>query len=475
MNAHPSPDNELRRSLRLVVLGMAFGSCFTAVTTGSPLTGFAKSLGAGDFLYGLLLALPVAGGAFQLAAACWIERMRRRKVLFLFSHICQRLLWVPIACVPFILPAAWPGLRVWTVIALLAVSSVSGSIGHMSFLSWMGDLVPADMRGRFFSLRYAVGTVSTFLAGAAAGFYLDLDNSFVGFAAVFIAGAVFGILDILCFIRVKEPPMTAGERIPVRRLLGYPFHDAHFRRYMWFWAAWLFAVNIAAPFFNVYMLGHLRLGYLQIALFVQMVTSLGTVLMARVWGRLADACGHKPVMAVCCAAAAGLPLLWFPTAPGAPYLLPLIAAVNFAGGVCWSGIDVTYLNLLLGCSPGRNRPLYMAGFTIITALIGNALAFLCGGFILDATRAWFTGLNLRFCGVPVTNHHLLFAVSSLLRVLVILCFLPGVREDGACRPGRVVRELLGRGLIRSSQVMYRESISRADRLKESRPPGRISY
>ncbi|MGE5597967.1 MAG: MFS transporter [Bacteroidota bacterium] len=435
----------LRRSLRLVIIGIGFGMVYFSITTGTPLTGFARKLGAGDFLYGILMALPVLGGVVQLFTAYLIEKIRRRKILFMASLLTQRLLWLPIACVPFLVPSGWPGLRVWTVIALLSLSAVNGSIGNVAFLSWMGDLVPEQIRGRFFSRRNTVSTITAALGGLAAGYYLDLNDSFKGFALVFSAAALFGAADILCFLWVDEPPMAETEQIRLLDLATCPFRAPDFRRFMFYNAAWSFAVNCAGPFFNVYMLEHLHLGYLQISVYAQLLGSLSTVLMVRVWGRLTDAYGSKPVLAVCCGGASVLPLVWILTSPGWPYTPLIVLAINFSAGVCWSGIDLCHLNLLLKFSPDRNRSVYVAGFNLFTTLAGSALAFVAGGLFLDLVRGPVARLGWRIFGGPLTGYHLLFVFSGLLRVLAAAVLLPGLREERSTAPAQIVRLLLGRG------------------------------
>lgn len=139
-----------------------------------------------------------------------------------------------------------------------------------------------------------------------------------------------------------------------------------------FWAAWSFAVNVAGPFFNVYMLEDLHLGYLRLSLYSQLLSTTATVLFVRDWGRLADALGGKPVMTVCGAGAASIPRSGFCRA-GSPLMPAIVAAINFLGGTFWSGIEVTYLNLLLGFSPEQNRSMFIAAFTLFVALVGRAL------------------------------------------------------------------------------------------------------
>ena len=73
---------DVQRSLHLVIVAVTFGVvCFT-ITGGSPLTGFARSLGAGDFIYGVLMGLPVVGSVLQVFASYLLETTRREKRYF---------------------------------------------------------------------------------------------------------------------------------------------------------------------------------------------------------------------------------------------------------------------------------------------------------------------------------------------------------------------------------------------------------
>ena len=437
MDAHT-----LQRSLRMVIVAIAFGMVFFAITTGSPLTGFARKLGAGDFLFGVLMALPIVGGVFQLVTAYWLEKLRRRKKIFMIACFLQRAVWLPIAFVPFFIPPHWPGLRIWVVISLLCLSSFGSSVSSVPFLSWMGDLVPDQIRGRYFSRRNAISTVSASIGGLAAGYFLDLNNNFTGFAIVFTAAALFGIVDILCFIWVKEPPFTSGESVPFTKMMTMPFRERNFRRYMFFWAAWSFGVNVTGPFFSVYLLENLRLHYLEIVLCTQLVSSLATVLFARMWGRLADTHGSKPVMMLCGLGAMTLPCFWLLPAARAAYTLWVVAGINFLGGAFWSGIDVTNLHLLLSCSPEKNRSMFIAGFNMFTALIGGVLAYLAGGLFLDLT-SFVTRLHWPLLyGNHLTNYHLLFILSALLRALALFIGLPRLSQPSASDTKQVARALL---------------------------------
>lgn len=73
---------DVQRSLHLIIIAVTFGMVFFTITGGFPLTGFARSLGAGDFIYGVLMGLPVVGGMLQVFVSFLLETTRKRKKYF---------------------------------------------------------------------------------------------------------------------------------------------------------------------------------------------------------------------------------------------------------------------------------------------------------------------------------------------------------------------------------------------------------
>src|SRR5579884_2458213 len=87
----------LRRTLGVVTLAWMFGSVWSAITTSAPLTLFARGLGASNFEFGLLTALPFIASLASLPGSLLAEGTGRRKTVFLVSLYAQRAMWFPIA------------------------------------------------------------------------------------------------------------------------------------------------------------------------------------------------------------------------------------------------------------------------------------------------------------------------------------------------------------------------------------------
>ena len=291
----------------------------------------------------------------------------------------------------------------------------------------MGDLVPQNARGSFFSKRTMVSTISAAFIGLMVGKLLDLVNSFTGFAIIFSVISLIGSLDILCFIWVKNPPMKiTNEKLSIQKLFSEPFKDKNYIRFITFAALWNFGLNFAGPFFNVYMLENLKMGYLTLVLFAQISGNLVTILFIRSWGRLIDRYGNKPIMTICCSFIIILPFMWFFATPQNYYI---VIFINILSGLFWPGFDLTCANQSVWLAPEKNRSMYIAVYTLITSFIGIAAAFVLGGAFMQFSKPIFENLNLSFfMGQKFSNFHALFALSGLFRLSALVFFVTRYKE-----------------------------------------------
>ncbi|MGC8777363.1 MAG: MFS transporter [Candidatus Caldatribacteriaceae bacterium] len=431
----------LRKSLELVVWGVCFGIVFFNITTGFPLAGFAKELGLGDLLYSVMLAMPVLGGTVQIVASLVLEKKRKRKQLFVVSGLVNRIPWLFIAFLPFLVHSR--NLLFLLLVTFLTVGSFGGAFVNVSFLSWMGDLVPLPVRGRFFGHRTMVATIAALGSGLFIGKMLDTIQGISGFAFIFALASIAGITELLFFVRTYDPPMTTssfGEnpRAGFKALL----HCRPFWRFLFFVISWNFAVNVASPFFNLYMLKYLHMNFFAIAFYVQVISNIATLFFVRVWGRLTDRFGNKPIASLTTLVATFLPIIWCLTTPR--NWVVVIPIIQTLAGIFWPGIDLTTNNLLLKLSPAENRSLYVGVLNFFLGLFGTALAYLVGGYVLEWVVPLITPFLRSLWGWPMVPYYSVFLLSSCLRLVSFTVFLPRIEEGGACTLRGVAREILAR-------------------------------
>ncbi|MRR10840.1 MFS transporter, partial [bacterium] len=150
-------------------------------------------------------------------------------------------------------------------------------------------------------------------------------------------------------------------------------------------------------------------------------------------GKVIDRIGTRPVLAFNIMGIFLLPLFWLFATP--TFYLPIWVDA-FLTGLFWPGFGLATFNLLLATAPEQNRTAY---FAVQSVAAGAAVfvASLLGGWA--ATQ--LAGFRVVVLGQTLINFHLLFALSSLCRILLLpLAFR--LREERA-QPEAALLGLVG--------------------------------
>jgi MFS family permease len=431
-NAHPTAAERtatLRRSLRLVMLAWVFGAAWVYMTTGATLTRYAQLLQLPKFGFGLLAAMPFAAALFQLPASYFLERFGFRKRFFLLFNIVHRLLWVAVAAVPWVIPDAWwwPGLLV-----LFGVSSILGQLATPAWVSWMADLVPSRMRGRYFSRRIQLGQLVGLCITVAIGYMLDRAN-LVGpemllktISVALVAASILGTIDICCFFGVTDPPLKIDPHLSVWDLIRQPLADRSFRRFLAFTATLTLGTGFVGQFCWLYVFEVVGMSNMRANVMLLVMPLLVNMVAYPFWGRLIDRLGRKPVLII-----SGLLIVH----GGASWIFvtPLNWVWGYLGVIiataAWPGVELGTFNFILGMTQSRSgrrlRSAYIAVNSVVSATAG-ILSGLLGGALAEAMGDW-SGVLL---GWPLTYHGVLFIISGALR-LAALGWLFGLEDTRA--------------------------------------------
>ena len=290
----------VRKNLRLVILGVVIGNFSFTITGGTALTGYVKALGATDFVYAVLLAVPYIAKFMQLITSYIVERTRKRRELMLIFGLASRLSWILVALVPYFVPMQAQTVRIWSILILVLLLSCMGAFIDTSFTSLIADIVPMRIRGRYFSARQRMTMISGIVAGVVMSWLLDrftADGSLAGYTIVFILAGIFGAGDIACFFWVSWPPMPephpGQEKESFPHMMREVLSNRSYMKLIALITIWIFAVNISTPFYNVQMLGPMAMSYTEINFLATIVSNVATLLLASVWGGVMDRYGNK--------------------------------------------------------------------------------------------------------------------------------------------------------------------------------------
>ena len=438
---------ELASGLRWLTLEGTVSLGFNSITTSGFLVAYALALGANSLQIGILAALPFLMQILQLPAISLVEKFRQRKAMAVISWSIAQSFWVPIALIPTFI-AVPGGKAISLLLALMAIRGLFHASTNAAWNGWIRDLVPQAILGRFFSRRLAFATATGIAFSLAAALFVDYwlnhaaaESAVFGYTYVLLFGALcLGLLSPVFMSRMPEPLMQpiTGHQLSLRQRLLVPFRDTNFKRLVQFLFSWNFALNLAVPFFAVYMLQQLGLS-LTWVIILSVTGQIFNILFLRVWGNFVDRFGNKVILSICASLYLLVILGWiFTTMPGRYFLtVPLLFILHIFAGIANAGVTLTVGTIGLKLAPKGEATSYLAASSLATNL-GAGLGPLVGGLLaiffstrqLDLTLTWIapTG-SAQFPVVSVIGYDFLFGIAFIAG-LVTLAMLARLREEG---------------------------------------------
>jgi MFS family permease len=249
--------------------------------------------------------------------------------------------------------------------------------------------------------------------------------------------------------------MAPMEASPFELILR-PLRDVNFRNLIRFLGPWNFAVNLAAPFFVVYMFKRLGLGMSSI-MGLTVLSQLMNFAFLRIWGKLSDRFSNKSVLAVSGPLFMLCILAWtFTTLPGWYTLtVPLLLGIHVLTGISTAGVTLASGNIGLKLAPRGEATSYLVASNIVNSLAAG-FAPILGGRLADffAKRELMWTVIWRGPGGEFTQPTLdlrqwdfVFFIAVAIG-LYSLHRLALVKEVGEVKERIVIRELIAESWMR---------------------------
>ncbi|MGH2536517.1 MAG: MFS transporter [Candidatus Promineifilaceae bacterium] len=345
---------------------------------------YALAFGASNSQVGLVTAAANLLGALSFfPGARLVEQVRWRKPLVLLSGgWLGRLALLGLALVPLL--AGRPEIAIALIVLLNGLRSFLGNLANPAWTSLVADLVPEHMRGRYLSGRNTAMGLAGLAVVPVAGYLINrantaADSEVVGYQLAFGLAFAAGLVSAFFYSRISEPfPRPAAlvehRRGDLRRALRT---NLAFAGLVGGAFIWNLALQMAAPYFNVYLVRALGATTTAVGLLAA-VSSLTALPGQLLFSRLLDRKGATWVLLVTGFLIPLLPLGWlFVTQPWQ------VGIINTFGGLWWAGYNLANLSLLLLLTPERGRVRAVALFQ--TAVFSAAVAGpLLGGYLADA-------------------------------------------------------------------------------------------
>lgn len=376
--------------------GLAIG--FASFSTILPL--FVASMTTSATLIGLVPAIHGTGWLLpQLFTANFTSRLRRYKRTVLLMTIHERVPFLGLALVAFLLPGIGVQASLILTFIFLTWQGLGGGFTANPWTSMISKIIPSESRGTFFGVQAAVANLFISAAAVGAGYLLNWFDSPLDFMACFLIASVFFTFSWLALSQTREP----ADREKVVDDNPLPFwHGAgqilkRDRNFNWFLTARLLSqfATMGFSFYIVYALRRFQMDAVTAGYLTATLTIAQTVANAGM-GWFGDRFGHRLMLIIgaVCATLSSL-LAWF--APSLAWFFPIFMLSGFANVSIWTnGMTMT-----IDFSDEKERPFYIGLVQSLTAP-ATILAPILGGWIAD-TKGFVTT----------------FALSTILSVVMV--------------------------------------------------------
>lgn len=442
-------EQDTERGMKLVIGDGLAAEVMTTLTSGAFLVAMALMLGASNLQIGVLSALPTFTNIFQLISIWLVRRSNNRRAVTVICTIVARIPLVVIGVIPLLFPGA---ASIHFLIVFLSCFYFFGSLAGPAWNAWIKDLVPESMLGSYFSRRGSYTQTLNVVLSLAAALGVDyirrqypqyeLDTYYFLFL---LAGAA-GLTGAAILSRAPEPQMYMDKE-NVFRLLKRPLSDLNFVRLLVFNSAWVFAMNIAQPFFTVYMMKGMGLSLSSITV-LAIISQLFGIFTIRIWGKFADRYSNKTIIAISAPLYIISLILWcFVGIYTKLYAnIILLVIVHMLMGIANAGINLSITNIGLKLAPSKDAIVYLSAKNIITAVF-SALGPIAGGVLADFFEHKSLRIDAQWQGeksnlllhlVALHEWNFLFLIAAVI-ALISLEMLMVVNETGEVEKNVVVR------------------------------------
>jgi MFS family permease len=397
---------------------------------------YALRLGATTAQVGWLTALPaLVNVVWLIPAGRLIERQRRRMPLIRLTGLLQRLGFLAMALVPWLIPDA----PVEALVLLNALVTLPGAVVSTAITALIPDLASPEHRGQVVSTRWLILSATATLSALLGGRFLDLFPVPLNYQLLLGIGALLSMLSLgsLRRIRVPDavpPPRRAQRGSPPTRSgaeqdqkgaalwRGMRALRGHVRRgrerlrgglagilarreFVRFAAAsfvFSWGLYLPAALWSVLRVRELGASDTWIGLIAVVID--GSMIAGYLyWGKVRARRGNRWLLVV---TSLGVTVYALVTAvvPSIAWMIP----TSILGGFTWAGCNLALFDVMLSVCPGDRRASYVALYTALT----NVTAF--AGPLLGAAVS--DGLGIRWAFVVAAGVRL---AGSLLFLLLL--------------------------------------------------------
>jgi len=408
--------SEKEKTLKLSIKEGSLTSVMSGLG-GSYISLYALALKANNLQIGFLTSFSSLFAPFsQILGSRLMEKYSRKKIIIL-NVALQAFMWLPILLLSlFFWKNLFSSYLPIILIVFYSLYAIFGSIAAPSWFSLMGDIVPEKIRGRYFGKRNRISELVVLISTLIAAFLLDFFKTkgflLLGFSIIFFLSFLFRMFSSFLFSKHYEPKFKLKKKyyFSIFQFIKKA-PSTNFGKFAIYIALIHLAVNIAGPFFAVYMKQDLNFSYTTFTL-ATISASLASIIFMPIWGKFSDKYGNLKLLKIGSILIPFLPILWL--FGKSPYYIALVP--QLLGGMGWAAFNLASFNFIYDAVSRERRGLCIAYSNVLSGI----------GVFLGAGLG---GLLAHYLTITFMNKLLfIFLISGILRFVIFLVFLPLIKE-----------------------------------------------
>lgn len=410
-------DPVIKKSVSVSYLDGIFAQVFASLASSGSvfLTKFLLFLNGSPLHFGLYSAIGQLSQIFQIVGVILTKELKSRKKLVVQFALWGRLLVIFLGLIPFFFSGKS---AIYIFLSIFLISNIFQTISANMWIAWISDMIPLQIRGRFFSKRSQLLMIVGLLTGYIFSLIFDLltknGNSFSNnffnlkiipisfmFLFIFTFAAFMGIVGIIVLQKQPEKEKEI-EKESIRDFLAEPFKDKNFIRFLIYNVWWMVALGVGSPFWQPFMLKNLKMSLFEVQIYGT-ISTISALYFLKPWGLFIDRFGNKTAMRFAIVLGFINPFVWVFATEKIKWIIYFEA---FTSGMMWSGANIVATNFVLSIAPDKKRQIYTA---VQGTFSGLAMMF---SMLISS---FFIPKPLTFMNLNLTGEQLLFALTGLLR------------------------------------------------------------
>lgn len=427
---------KLKTSLLYITRGGIATSAMDTMALGATLIAYAKLLGAGNIVFGLLNSIPYLGNLFHLLAAWLLTRGFSAKRVSILTTMISRPFYFFIALLVF---CPNQSIALTLLVLFLASSYFLGCISGGCWQPWMKSLIPEKIMGRFFAQRFRWMQITKIICTLAVAEYIRQIKIFnesyeiYAYASLFLFAFVIGLYGAYTFFRVEDRPLAdTVTQLSFFQKICLTFKDKSFRLLLFSLGITNFCFAFILPFITVFMLNQLKIS-LPIILCLTLVSQVAYVFIIKKFGQIGDKYGIEKVLssALILTLCIALGFIFLNHAKlNQVHTLILLGIFHILMGCATAGFNLGLNNASLQYIPNKMTIIYLSVNSVLKSAAGALGAFLAG-ITLTICTIFSKILFQKSSGIEEISWTFFFILCIILIVVALIfqnCFVATLKS-----------------------------------------------